>query len=55
MCLTNGNGIEIRLRKTHEFVHLFVRMRRALGGLGTDDKGLYKESQPLNDWILIEP
>ena len=41
-----------RLRNTNEYVHSCVRVRMALGGLGTQDKGRYNPTA-LKDWKLV--
>ncbi|KAG6986397.1 hypothetical protein G7Y79_00102g101510 [Physcia stellaris] len=39
------------LEDTKEYVHASVRFRMGLGGLGTEDRGLYKP-EALNGWML---
>ena len=43
------------LRKTHEFIHPSVRVRRALGGKGTNNIPTYNDPWPLKDWTLLKP
>lgn len=43
------------LRKTHEFIHPSVRVRRALRGRGTGDAEFYNDPWPLKGWTLVEP
>ena len=50
-----GKETNTPLRKTHEFVHPSVRVRRGLGGLGTGDSPLYNDPWPLKGWTLVEP
>jgi hypothetical protein len=52
---TTGSPTAVRLRKTHEFIHHSVRVRRALGGLGTADSQHYNDPWPLADWTLVPP
>lgn len=42
------------LAATREYVHASVRVRRALGGLGTDNKGTYAPDA-LKGWVLYAP
>ena len=53
-----GAPTQDRLRKTCEFVHPSVRVRRLLGGRGTNDRGYYNDPWPLSEkdgWRLLEP
>ena len=53
-----GAPTTTRLRKTHEFVHPSVRVRRMLGGKGTDDSPVYNDPWPFAEkegWKLVPP
>lgn len=53
--LTSSRGADSGrlLEDTKEYVHASVRFRMGLGGLGTEDRGLYKP-EALNGWTLWE-